>query len=216
MTSGVLHQTAAHLRMPTIQQTMHTKSPTRWPIALHSARAAGTFFLGLILAATTFSAHGQGEIASGTLSSSGSGPFSYSLTFSDAAGATAPIGSIWYSWTATTPPFFYLPGTPSSASAPAGWTASIQSSSIQFTANSPANDIQPGNSLSGFGFQATFTPAQVASAAHSGLSVAYSGGIEAPPDSAGYTFTVAAVPEPGSLALMLAGAGAWAVSRRRR
>ena len=215
MTSDILYQSAAHWHMPTIQQAMHTKSPTRGIIALPAVRAAGTFFLGLILAGTTFSVHGQGEIASGTLSSSGSGPFSYSLTFSDAAGATAPIGSIWYSWTATTPPFFYLPGTPSSASAPAGWTASILSSSIQFIANSPANDIQPGNSLSGFGFQAIFTPAQVASAAHSGLSVAYSGGIEAPPDSAGYTFTVATVPEPSSLALVLAAAGTWTLRRRR-
>ena len=81
------------------------------------------------------SVHAQGQIASGTSSGSGSGPYVYDLTFSDAANATSPIGSVWYSWI---PGNFDLPGTPTSASAPAGWTATISGHSVQFVANSSA------------------------------------------------------------------------------
>jgi hypothetical protein len=174
---------------------------------------AGAILLGLMLAAgTTASVHAQGQIASGTISSSGSGPYTYSLVFSDAAGSLSPVGSVWYAWV---PGFFYLPGVPTSASAPAGWTATVSGDSVQFVANSSANAIAPGTSLSGFGYQATFSPAQLAAAANSGLSVAYSGGLFS---DAGYTFTVqtAPVPEPSSLTLLICGAtGLYLVSRRR-
>ena len=131
--------------------------------------------LGILLALGTASAaFAQGEIASGTISGAGSGPFSYSLSFSDGAGATSPIGSVWYSWI---PGFFYLPSSPTSASAPTGWTANISGNSVQYTANAPADYIQPGQSLSGFGYQATFSPAQLAAAPNSGDSFAYSAGL---------------------------------------
>lgn len=173
--------------------------------------AAGRILLGLMLVAgTATSVHAQGQIASGTISGSGSGPYTYSLSFSDAADSTSPVGSVWYAWT---PGAFYLPGDPTSAAAPAGWTASIFENSIQFFANSPANDIGAGSTLAGFSYQAAFSPAQLAAAANSGLSVAYAGGIET---DAGYTFTVEAVPEPSTLALLVCGAtGLYLVGRRR-
>jgi len=61
-----------------------------------------------------------------------------------------------------------------------------------------------GQSLSGFGFQATFTPAQLAAAANSGVSDAYSGGLFS---DAGQIFTVqpVAAPEPSGSLLMLSG-----------
>ncbi len=139
--------------------------------------------------------------ASGTFTSSGSGPYTYSITFSNSASALSPVGSVWYSWV---PGFFYLPGTPTGASAPAGWTAMVVGDSVQFSANSAGADILAGQSLSGFSYTATFTPAQLAAAANSGVSVAYSGGFFS---DAGNTFTVApgSVPEPSIVGLLALG-----------
>lgn len=153
----------------------------------------------LIALGTASAAIAQGEIASGTISGSGSGPYLYGLTFSDGAGATSPIGSVWYSWV---PGFFYLPGTPTSASAPTGWTATISGNSIQYTANAPADYIQPGQTLSGFDYQATFSPSQLTAAPNSGESVAYSAGLFS---DGGDTFTVQMVPEPSAMAFWEAG-----------
>jgi hypothetical protein len=170
-----------------------------------SNRTAKGILLGFALAiGMTVIAHAQGEIANGTITSSGSNPFTYNLTFSNGAGATSPIGSIWYAWI---PGQFYLPGTPTGASAPAGWTATVFANSVQYLASSTANDIAPGQSLSGFGYQAQFSPAQLATAPNSGVSVAYSGGFFSDP---GNTFTVQSVPEPSAQLLLLVGAaGCW-------
>jgi hypothetical protein len=174
-------------------------------------RATTRILLGSMLAVaiTTF-VHAQGQLPSGTIGSSGSGPYTYSLTFSDAAGATSPIGSVWYAWV---PGFFYLPGVPSSASAPSGWTATVSSDSVQYVASSPANYISAGQSLSGFGYQAAFTPAQLATAPNSGKSDAYSAGLFS---DGGIVFTVQPAPEPSGQMLLLAGATTlWLIGRRR-
>jgi hypothetical protein len=150
-------------------------------------------------------AFAQGEIASGTISGTGSGPYDYSLVFSDGASATSPIGSIWYAWV---PGFFYLPSTPTSASAPLGWTATVSANSVQYTYY-----IQPGQSLSGFGYQATFSPAQLAATPNSGVSVAYAAGLLL---DAGDTFTVQAVPEPNSMGFLGTGVLGLSIARRWR
>jgi hypothetical protein len=175
------------------------------------AGVATRYILGCMLTVGTATlVHAQGQIASGTIGNSGSGPYNYSLTFSDAAGATSPIGSVWYSWI---PGQFFLPGDPTSASAPAGWTATLQGNSVQYIANAPADYITAGSSLSGFGYQATFTPAQLAAAANSGESDAYSAGLFS---DGGDIFTVQAVPEPSALAPMVLGAAAlWLIGRRK-
>src|ERR1700690_3938651 len=137
--------------------------------------AVGRVLFGMMLAAAAAtSVLAQGLIASGTVSGSGSGPYTYNLSFSDAPSSTSPVGSVWYAWV---PGAFYLPGVPTSASAPAGWTATVFNNSVQFAATSPADDITAGSTLSGFSYHATFTPAELTAAANSGLSVAYSGGI---------------------------------------
>jgi hypothetical protein len=175
------------------------------------ATRAGTILLGLMLAAgTSTTALAQGEIASGTISGTGSGPYNYSLTFSNAAGSLSPVGSVWYSWV---PGFTYLPGVPTMASAPSGWTESIQGDSIQFVASSSANDIAAGHSLSGFGYQANFSPAQLAAAPNAALSVAYSAGLFS---DAGDTFTVQTVPEPSTLTLLVAGLTAFFLAGWRK
>jgi len=163
----------------------------------------------LLFGSATF-VNAQGQIPSGTISNSGSGPFVYNLMFSDAAGASSSIGSVWYSWV---PGEFYLPGTPTSASAPSGWTATVFANSVQFVASAPLYDIGPGQSLSGFSYQAAFTPAQLAAAPNSAVSVAYSGGLFSDPGS---TFSVqsAAVPEPSAAMLLFLGAGTFWLWRR--
>ena len=174
--------------------------------------AATKLLLGFVLAAgTAILVHAQGQVASGTIGGSGTGPYVYDLTFSDAAGATSPIGSVWYAWV---PGFSYLPGVPTSAAAPSGWTATVSGASVQFVANSPANYIAAGQSLSGFSYQATFSPAQLAAAVNSGRSDAYSGGLFS---DAGNIFIVQAVPEPSGPMLLLSAATAlWIIRRRQR
>src|ERR1035437_478849 len=101
--------------------------------------AAGRILLSLILAAgTAASVHAQGEIGSGTISGSGSGPYTYSLSFSDAPRATSPIGSVWYGWTTSG---FFFPGNPTSASGPTSWAAALHGQFRQYTANSSARYI---------------------------------------------------------------------------
>jgi hypothetical protein len=182
------------------------------PSAFTSAvKTALRILLGLVLATGTASfVHAQGQLASGTISATGSGPYTYSLTFSDAAGATSPIGSIWYAWV---PGFFYLPGSPTSASAPAGWSANVAGDSVQFVASSAANDIVAGQSLSGFSYQAAFSPAQLAAAPNSGVSDAYHGGLFS---DSGQIFTVQAAPEPSGPMLLVSGAAIfWLIHRRK-
>jgi len=164
----------------------------------------------LAIGAATF-VRAQNDIPSGTISGSISGPsFSYSLSFSDAANATSPIGSVWYAWV---PGLFFLPSTPTSASAPAGWSANIFNNSVQFIANSAADYITPGMSLSGFSYEANFSPAQLEAAPNSATSVAYSGGILS---DAGQTFNVQTVPEPSSLALLILGGSGFSLIARRK
>lgn len=179
-------------------------------LPLSLVATAQKILLGFVLAfGTATFVHAQGEIASGTIGSSGSSPYIYNLSFSDAAGASSSIGSVWYSWV---PGFFYLPSMPTSASAPAGWSAFVSGNSVQFVANSAANYIAPGQSLSGFSYQANFSPTQLAAAPSSGVSVAYAGGLFS---DGGNTFTVSPVPEPSACAFLLLGATAFGLIRRR-
>jgi hypothetical protein len=175
--------------------------------------AAGRILLGLILVAgIATSVLAQGEIASGTISGSGSGPYTYALSFSDSPSATSPIGMVWYGWTTSG---FFLPGNPTSASAPSGWTAALSGNSVQYTANSPASYIPIGGTLSGFGYHAAFSPATLAGTPNSGLSEAYAAGLFSDAGSI-FTVQIVAVPEPSTLTLLVCGAiGLCLVGHRR-
>ena len=175
--------------------------------------AAGRILLGLLLVAgIATSVLAQGESASGTISGSGSGPYTYALSFSDAPSATSPVGSVWYGWTTSG---FFLPGNPTSASAPSGWTAALSGNSVQYTATSSASYIPIGGTLSGFGYHAAFSPAQLAAAPNSGLSEAYAAGLFTDGGNI-FTVQIVAVPEPSTLTLLVCGAiGLCLVGHRR-
>lgn len=167
--------------------------------------------LAIVLAGTCAgTALAQGDIPSGSYTSSGSGPYTYDLTFKDSASATAAIGSVWYAWI----PFQNnLPGSPTSALAPFGWTESISGGSIMFTASSSVYDIQPGQSLSGFSFTASFAPSSLTPSTQE--SDAYLAGIEGDPGVV-FTVTPGTVPEPSAAALFGISALGLGLSRWRR
>ena len=176
-----------------------------------NTRRARAVLLGLLLAAgSAASALAQGQIASGTISGSGSGPYTYDLTFSDSSSATSPVGSVWYgvgTW------LLLSAGNSNGRLGTVRMDGDRFNNSVQFVASSAANDIMPGHSLPGFSYQATFTPAQLAAAPNSATSVAYSGLLFS---DSGYTFMVTTVPEPSAITLLLTGSAGLFLARRRR
>jgi hypothetical protein len=104
------------------------------------------------------------EAASATISEvlAANGAFQYSATLDDTGSTT--IGTFWFAWV---PGGDFLDSSPTNIVTPSGWTALITNAgatdgyAIQFVATSSASDLQPGASLSGFGFTSTETPAQL-------------------------------------------------------
>ncbi|HWD20120.1 MAG TPA: PEP-CTERM sorting domain-containing protein [Verrucomicrobiae bacterium] len=159
-------------------------------------------------------AQGQGLTASGTLAGTAGtgGLYNYTLTLTDTSSTT--LGSLWYAWV---PGSFFLPHAPSSVTTPSGWSDSIVSfngSSIQFTANSPANELTLGQSVT-FGFSSQDSPATLAgdfNGSPTGTSVAYSGNTLS---GVSDTFVVASVPEPSTWILIgLGGIGCMTLRRK--
>jgi len=145
-----------------------------------------------------------------TAQSLGGGNFQYNIKLNDTG--TTTIGTYWFAWIIGQD---YMSVSPTSIVAPANWTdivthgGSSDGYAIQYVANS-AHLLAAGNSLSGFQFDSTMTPAQMA-----GNSVfypttpvttafVYMGG---PLGDAGFQFTapVTTVPEPSSWMLAAAG-----------
>ena len=89
--------------------------------------------------------------AGAVISSTAAGPnFNYAITLTNASSSSSGIGTFWYAWV---PGQDFLATSPLSVSPPPGWTDNITNAgagdgfAIQFLANSPANDLQPGSSL---------------------------------------------------------------------
>ena len=102
--------------------------------------------------------------ASGVISSTAAGAdFNYTIILTNASSSNSGIGTFWYAWV---PGEDFLATSPISVSPPAGWTDNITNMgagdgfAIQFLANGPANDVQPGSSLS-FSFTSADSPASV-------------------------------------------------------
>jgi hypothetical protein len=91
-----------------------------------------------------------------------SGDTQYTITLDDTGSTT--IGTFWFGWV---PGEDFLDTTPSSVTAPAGWTDNITNMgpndgfAIQWIASSPSSDLQPGSSLTGFSFDSSQSPSSL-------------------------------------------------------
>jgi PEP-CTERM motif len=153
---------------------------------------------------------GRGQGASGTISGSQVGPseWQYTITLTD-TGSTA-IESLWYAWTPDVSPNFYLPdSSATSISGQNGWTGHTVANSIQFSGGTA---LSTGQSVM-LSYEADFSPATLAGAAHSGLSVAYEGAVDASAGTGDFTI-VQVAPEPTSLALFGMAIAGLAAARR--
>lgn len=102
--------------------------------------------------------------ASGVISATAAGAdTNYTITLSSARSSDSGIGTFWFAWV---PGEDFLATSPISVSPPSGWTDNITNMgpgdgfAVQFLANSPANDVQPGSSLN-FSFRSADPPAAV-------------------------------------------------------
>jgi hypothetical protein len=149
-------------------------------------------------------------VATGTMTDTqvGPGEYQYDLTLHNVG--TTTIGTFWFSWV---PGLNFMSATPTSITSPTGWTENVTTgpgSAIQWLGGS--NLLAAGGSLTGFSFQSTETPAQLAGFAAPPnqafpvtTSFVYSG---APFSDGGYQFVVpvpAAVPLPSALGLLVGG-----------
>ena len=149
------------------------------------------------------------------------GVYDYSLTLKN-TGSTS-IGTFWFAWI---PGGDFLAPVPTDVTQPAGWgdkvLTSAQGTSLQWTTSSAL--LLAGQSLSGFNFDSTETPAQLLGLVPSGpgagdpvtTAFVYIGAPFADP---GQQFVAtAATPEPGSIALLATGllGGAGVFYRRRQ
>jgi hypothetical protein len=102
---------------------------------------------------------GTGEL---TCSPGSAGNYNNTIVIHNTGSTT--IGTFWFAWI---PGEDFLPSLPGGLTAPPGWYAYVEqgiydSYSIQWYAYTPAFYIQPGQSLSGFGFSGPDTPQTLA------------------------------------------------------
>ena len=140
--------------------------------------------------------------ASGVISSTAAGAnFNNTITLTNASSSNAGIGTFWFAWV---PGEDFLATSPISVSPPPGWSDNIthmgpgDGFAIQFIANSPASDVQPGSSLN-FSFTSADSPAAI-----NGNSVFFPGTPvgtafvypQGPFSDAGHQFVVTPAPTP--------------------
>jgi hypothetical protein len=165
--------------------------------------------------------------ASATVTESQINPttFQYDLTLNNLG--TTTIGTFWFGWV---PGEDFMPVSPSGVSSPTSWNDVVTHGgasdgyAIQWTASSVGAELAAGKSLSGFAFDSTATPAQLAGLSpfyptmQVETSFVYTG---APFSDPGFEFVAAnpvqAVPEPSTFGFAAAGAGLlFLISWRRK
>jgi hypothetical protein len=163
------------------------------------------------------------EIASAVISSTQLTPTTLQYTIDLTDAGTTNIGTFWFSWI---PGEGFMDAAPLSISAPANWTP-LQTDgpppsdgySIQWVAQT-GDELTPGESLSGFMFDSTLTPQDLArvSTIHPGAPVltsfAYSAGPFSDPGVQFVVTEAAVAPEPAAFLLFAIGFGGLAFARR--
>jgi hypothetical protein len=163
-------------------------------------------------------------VASAEISGTPSGGlYDYTITLHNSPSSLSGIQTFWYSWV---PGLDFMPSSPYSVTAPSGWTGYIAGGpyyypdgySIEFITYGPA--LSPGSSLD-FHFTSSDSPEVLAG--NSPIFPGYPIGTSWVYSNIGYgdslQFVVqsVAVPEPGSVSLLLAGSlGCWCAIRRSR
>jgi len=172
----------------------------------------------IALTALTLSAAAMAQIAAtGSISYINNGSdYTYDITLHNTG--TTTIGTLWYAWI---PGQDYLPIAPSAHSNPANWTFTQTTSAgfgfgLRWVAQA-GSLLQPGQSLSGFKFTTTTTPAELLGnsifGAHPpvGTTFIYQGG---PFSGQSKQILVNPVPEPATALALIPGLAI--LSRRRR
>jgi hypothetical protein len=154
------------------------------------------------------------------------GEYQYNLTLDNIG--TTTIGTFWFSWI---PGDNFMPVNPTSIDSPTGWQELVTTGgpsdgfAIQWTAKTSASDLAEGNSLSGFSFDSSLTPAELESPASGNPSDPVTTAFvynQAPFSDAGFQLTVqpaTATPEPTTILSTAFGFGLIVLSRsllRRR
>ncbi|MGO9318996.1 MAG: PEP-CTERM sorting domain-containing protein [Terracidiphilus sp.] len=166
----------------------------------------------ILLAAVTAlaaTAHAAGISATATIAYTEPSPgvYDYSLTLNNTG--TTTIGTFWFGWV---PGEGFLTTAPTSVVAPTGWTDTVTNSGAAVRWVTTTNLLAAGDSLSGFSFDSTETPDQLALTVPSGVgagdpvttSYVYIG---APLQDPGYQLDAQLTPEPSTMLLFLTGSG---------
>ncbi len=176
----------------------------------------------LLVAAMAAIAHASSLSATGTYTYTepSAGVYDYTITIDNTG--TTDIGTFWFAWV---PGTGFLSAVPTDVTSPTSWTDTIKPATagkagIEWTTTTA--DLDPGDSLSGFSFESTETPAQLlldfAGSPGTGdpvttSTIALSG---TPAAGSDYSFNLTPSPEPGSMLLTLTGLGLVVASLKSR
>jgi hypothetical protein len=170
---------------------------------------------------------GPGGAAYGALSASAtistgqtSAPFDYTITLTN--NGTTSIGTFWFAWTSVPINYDFLPTSPSSVTAPAGWTTLITHSGFPGDGYGLEMYNLSGSAIGAgqtglFHFTTNDTPAQIGGNAFIapnkvGTSFVYIG---LPQTDPGFKFNALVVPEPSCALVMGVGLLVWGWGRSR-
>ncbi len=184
-----------------------------------SFRLSSALFVGLAAFAISTTAHAQiRATATFTDTMSSPGNYTYDVTLNNAG--TTTIGTFWFGWI---PGAGFLPATPTGVQTPGGWTDVLTNADHAIQWKTTSALLSPGQSLTGFIFNSTASPAALLGAVPAGpgagdpitASFVY---IAAPLADPGFQLSVtpAPVPLPASVWLLSAGVGGIAAYLRRR
>jgi hypothetical protein len=182
----------------------------------HYARKLSLPVLVAVCAAT---AHATGISATASYSNTEISPGVYDYTITLDNTGTTTIGTFWFSWI---PGAGFLSETPTNVDSPTGWTDKLTNSGAAIQWTTTTDLLDPGQTLAGFSFESTETPAELqldftGSGTGAGdpvtTSTVY---IAAPLADPGDTFVATPTPEPDTLLLTLTGLGLAAASFKSR